>query len=67
MTAPEGFPGERSEQHMKKMGTSNQRVTCASCRQFDGLAWCRRWNYHTEPQSPICDQYRPAGATRAST
>jgi len=23
------------------------------------MAWCRRWNFHTEASSPICDQYRP--------
>jgi len=53
------FPGERPEDHMKKLDRSNARVTCGSCRQFDGLAWCNRWNFHTEADSPICDQYRP--------
>ena len=60
MTEPEGFPGERPEHHMRKLASSSARVTCGSCRQFDGVAWCRRWNYHTEPQAPVCDQYRPA-------
>jgi hypothetical protein len=60
MTEREGFPGERSEDRMRKRAASNAAVTCASCRQFDGTAWCRRWNYHTERASPICDQYRPA-------
>ena len=55
----QGFPGERPEQQMRKRAASNPRVTCASCRQFDGNAWCRRWNYHTEAGSPICDEYRP--------
>ena len=55
----DGFPGERPEQRMRKLGRSNTAVTCGSCRQFDGLAWCRRWNFHTGPSSPICDQYRP--------
>jgi hypothetical protein len=55
----EGFPGERPEQRMRKLARSNVAVTCGSCRQFDGLAWCRRWNFHTGPSSPICDQYRP--------
>ena len=55
----DGFPGERAEQHMKKRRRSNLNVTCASCRRFDGLAWCRRWNFHTGPDSPICDEYRP--------
>ncbi len=59
MTEREGFPGERPEQHMRKLARSNERVTCASCRQFDGTAWCRRWNYHTEPEAPICAQSRP--------
>ena len=54
-----GFPGERAEHQMKKRGRSNAKVTCASCRQFDGIAWCRRWSFHTEASSPICDQYRP--------
>lgn len=55
----EPFPGERAEQHMKKLAASNPRVRCGSCRQFDGLTWCRRWNFHTEPQAPVCGQYRP--------
>jgi hypothetical protein len=55
----DAFPGERPEHRMRKLLTSNPRVTCASCRQFDGSAWCRRWNYHTAPDAPICDQYRP--------
>jgi hypothetical protein len=55
----QGFPGERPEQRMRKLRRSNAAVTCGSCRQFDGLAWCRRWNFHTGPESPICDQYRP--------
>jgi hypothetical protein len=64
MTERDGFPGERPEQQMRKRQTSNPRVTCASCRQFDGTAWCRRWNYHTEAQSPICPEYRPRPADR---
>jgi hypothetical protein len=59
MAEREGFPGERPEHHMRKRPRSNPEVTCASCRQFDGIAWCRRWNYHTAPEAPICDQYRP--------
>jgi hypothetical protein len=61
----EGFPGERPEHHMKKLARAGDRVGCGSCRQFDGTAWCRRWNYHTEPASPICDQYRPQGKPSA--
>ena len=66
MTERKGFPGERPEQHMQKLARSNPQVTCASCRQFDGTAWCRRWNYHTAPDAPICDQYRarPAASPR---
>jgi hypothetical protein len=55
-----GFPGERREDHMRKLRRSSDRVTCGSCRRFDGLAWCRRWNFHTTADSPICGQYRPA-------
>jgi hypothetical protein len=58
------FPGERPEHHMRKLGRSNAAVTCGSCRQFDGLAWCRRWNFHTGAASPICDQYRPLNGSR---
>ena len=43
---------------MQKLPAARPLITCASCRQFDGTAWCRRWNYHTEPGSPICVQYR---------
>jgi len=45
---------------MKKRARSNRRVTCGSCARFDGTAWCRRWNYHTSADSPICDEYHPA-------
>lgn len=60
MAPADAFPGERPEQHMRKLPRSNPLVTCTSCRQFDGLAWCRRWNFHTEPGAPICGEYRPA-------
>ncbi len=59
MSGKEGFPGERPEHLMRKLARSNPQVTCGSCRQFDGSAWCRRWNYHTESEAPVCDQYRP--------
>ncbi len=59
MSEQEGFPGERPDHLMRKLARSNPRVTCGSCRQFDGRAWCRRWNYHTEAEAPVCDQYRP--------
>lgn len=60
MSEPEGFPGERASQHMRKRTSSNAAVTCGSCRNFDGQAWCRRWNFHTDAVSPICDEYRAA-------
>jgi hypothetical protein len=59
------FPGERPEHHMRKLARSSAAITCGSCRQFDGLAWCRRWNFHTGPESPVCDQYRPAPQLRS--
>jgi hypothetical protein len=48
---------------MKKTGVESPRVTCGSCRQFDGHAWCRHWNFHTTADSPPCRFYRP-NATR---
>jgi len=48
---------------MKKRAGSNPRVGCGSCRQFDGLAWCRHWNFHTDAESPICRFYRPLTAS----
>lgn len=56
------FHGEPPGTHMKKRARSNPNVTCGSCRHFDGLAWCNRWNFHTDAVSPICDRYRPRGA-----
>lgn len=44
---------------MQKREASNPRVTCGSCRRFDGHGWCHHWNFHTESGSPICDHYRP--------
>jgi hypothetical protein len=49
---------------MLKRARSNPRITCGSCRQFDGLAWCNRWNFHTSADSPICAEYRPRAGTR---
>ncbi len=57
MSESRGFPGERDSQHMRKRDRSNPKVTCGSCRNFDGHAWCRRWNFHTDAVSPICDEY----------
>ena len=53
-----GFPGEDPAQQMHKLRRSNAAVTCASCQRFDGHAWCRRWNYHTAADAPICADYR---------
>jgi len=25
---------------------------------FDGLAWCRHWNFHTTAESPPCKFYK---------
>lgn len=44
---------------MKRLEGARPGLTCGSCRRFDGLAWCNRWNIHTDAGSPICDQYRP--------
>jgi hypothetical protein len=58
MVESDGFPGELPRHRMKKRARSNPAVGCGSCARFDGLAWCRRWNYHTTPDAPICDEYR---------
>jgi len=50
---------------MKKRPLSNARVTCGSCRRFDGHTWCHHWNFHTEAESPICDHYRPQQVSSA--
>ena len=52
------FPGERPEDIMRKRAVGNRAVACGTCRNFDGSAWCRRWNFATDATSPICDQYR---------
>jgi len=53
-----GFSGERPEHHMKKTAAEHPRVTCGTCRMFDGLAWCRHWNFHTTAESPPCKFYK---------
>ena len=58
MTEP--FPGERPEHHMKKTRVEAPRVTCGSCRKFDGTAWSRHWNFHTTAESPPCRFYSRA-------
>jgi hypothetical protein len=42
---------------MKKAQAAKARVTCGSCRKFDGTAWCRHWNFHTTAESPPCRFY----------
>jgi hypothetical protein len=59
----DGFAGERPEHHMKKTRVENPRVTCGSCRKFDGTAWCRHWNFHTTAESPPCRFYSKVGAS----
>jgi hypothetical protein len=58
----DGFAGERDEHHMKKTGAKNPRVTCGTCRMFDGTTWCRHWNFHTTAESPPCRFYKEAAA-----
>jgi|GEM_PF-1205210 hypothetical protein len=53
-----GFAGERPEHHMKKAPAEHPRVTCGTCRMFDGTAWCRHWNFHTTSESPPCRFYK---------
>jgi hypothetical protein len=57
----EGFEGERPEHHMKKTDVEHPKVTCGTCRMFDGTAWCRHWNFHTTAESPPCRFYRHKG------
>jgi hypothetical protein len=42
---------------MKKTPVEHPRVTCGTCRMFDGTAWCRHWNFHTTSESPPCRFY----------
>lgn len=60
MSERPGYPGENPAHQMSKLERSNPKVVCGSCRQFDGGTWCRRWNYQTAPDAPICAFYRPA-------
>lgn len=62
MARADGFPGERPAHRMRKRARSNPAVTCGGCRNFDGTAWCRRWNFATDAVSPICDEFRPLRA-----
>ena len=60
----QGFDGERPEHHMKKTRAQNSRVTCGTCRMFDGTMWCRHWNFHTTADSPPCKFYKKMGEKR---
>jgi hypothetical protein len=47
---------------MKKTRANNPRVTCGTCRMFDGTTWCRHWNFHTTAESPPCSFYKRKAA-----
>ena len=51
---------------MKKSRAASPKVTCGSCRKFDGSAWCRHWNFHTTAESPPCQFYAPLGRRTGS-
>jgi hypothetical protein len=51
------FAGERPEHHMKKTRAAHPKVACGTCRMFDGLTWCRHWNFATMAESPPCRFY----------
>lgn len=48
---------ERPEHHMNNTRVEIPRVTCGTCRKFDGIAWCRHWNFRTTAESPPCRSY----------
>lgn len=52
---------------MRKTRVERPKVSCGSCRQFDGHAWCNRWNFSTAADSPPCDQYRAAAPLKPPT
>ena len=43
---------------MKRLSNPNPRVTCGTCRKFDGLTWCKHWNQNTTADSPPCEFYK---------
>ncbi|MGH7902876.1 MAG: hypothetical protein ACREPA_01960 [Candidatus Dormibacteraceae bacterium] len=51
-------PGE-----MEKTRVANPRVSCGSCRQFDGSTWCRHWSFFTTADSPPCRFFRAVKPT----
>jgi len=52
---------------MQKARAARPSVSCATCRMFDGLAWCRHWNFHTTRESPPCGFYKKKPAPSASS
>lgn len=42
---------------MKRLPNARLEITCARCRRFDGLAWCKQWNQPTSADAPICGSY----------
>jgi len=64
--AREGFEGERPEHHMKKTRVEHPKVSCGTCRMFDGTAWCRHWNFHTTAESPPCRFYKAVPSAPSS-
>lgn len=53
---------------MKRLANARPDVTCATCRRFDGLTWCKQWNQPTSADAPICGSYlaRKPGPLRDS-
>ena len=51
---------------MKRLPNLNPKVTCASCRKFDGLTWCKHWNQATQADSPPCAHYKVLPQAEAS-
>lgn len=53
---------------MTRLESARPEFTCAGCRRFDGLAWCKQWNQPTAADAPICASYlaRKKGAIRDS-
>ena len=42
---------------MKKLEKHNPKVTCGTCRKFDGSSFCKHWNFFTTADSPPCRFY----------
>lgn len=54
---------------MKKLDNPNPKVSCGSCRKFDGSSFCKHWNFFTTADSPPCRFYsvRSPGTIRDSS